>query len=215
MDKEVPAIEIQYGTEAAFKFMNDGRAFWKDHWLKDDAEFRTAVIELVGHIVTSGQGCPTPFQNRVRPWLYECFGEEIANDVVERNHRFLEEALELVQSCGTTSDEAHQLVDYVFNRPVGEKRQETGGVMVTLAALCLAHGIDMHECGETELARVWTLVEQICAKQLAKPKFSPLPEAVKDGQSGECFKSVNCFGSCSRGTVGCFVDHDRYQHPVG
>jgi hypothetical protein len=48
--------------------------------------------------------------------------------------------------------------------------------MVTLAALCLAQGIDMHECGETELARVWTKVENIRAKQAAKPKNSPLPQ---------------------------------------
>ena len=47
--------------------------------------------------------------------------------------------------------------------------------MVTLAALCLANGIDMHEAGETELARIWTKVEQIRTKQAAKPKHSPLP----------------------------------------
>jgi hypothetical protein len=45
--------------------------------------------------------------------------------------------------------------------------------MVTLAALCLANGFDMH-AEETELARVWTKVEQIRAKQAAKPKHSPL-----------------------------------------
>ena len=39
-------------------------------------------------------------------------------------HRFLEEALELVQACGATASEAHQLVDYVYGRPVGEPAQE-------------------------------------------------------------------------------------------
>jgi hypothetical protein len=115
------------------------------------------------------------FQDRVHPWLLVCFGEEIANDKVERNHRFLEEALELVQSTGCTQSEAHQLVDYVFARPVGEPEQETGGVMVTLAALCLAHQIDMDAAGETELARIWASIEKIRAKQAAKPKHSPLP----------------------------------------
>lgn len=118
-----------------------------------------------------------PFQARVQPWLLECFGELIAGDREERNHRFLEEALELVQSLGCTASEAHQLVDYVFGRPVGEPAQEAGGVMVTLAALCLANNLDMHACGETELARIWTKVEAIRAKQAAKPKHSPLPEA--------------------------------------
>ena len=116
------------------------------------------------------------FQTNVKPWLHECFGETISSDVVERNHRFLEEALELVQACDCTQSEAHQLVDYVYGRDVGEKHQEVGGVMVTLAALCLAQDLDMHEAGDTELARVWTKVEQIRAKQAAKPKNSPLAE---------------------------------------
>ena len=101
------------------------------------------------------------FQARVQPWLMACFGEMIAGDCEERNHRFLEEALELVQACSCTADEAHQLVDYVFGRPAGEKGQEVGGVMVTLAALCLAQGLDLHDEAETELARIWTKVEQI------------------------------------------------------
>ncbi|SDF79334.1 MULTISPECIES: hypothetical protein [unclassified Duganella] len=115
------------------------------------------------------------FQERVQPWMLACFGEMIAGDREERNHRFLEEALELVQSTGCTSSEAHQLVDYVYGRPVGEPAQEVGGVMVTLAALCLANNLDMHADAETELARIWTKVEQIRAKQAAKPKHSPLP----------------------------------------
>ena len=117
------------------------------------------------------------FQTRVQPWLLQCFGAEIAADTVERNHRFLEEALELVQSTGCTQSEAHQLVDYAFGRPVGDPAQEVGGVMVTLAALCLANGLDMHNAGEIELARIWTKVEAIRAKQAAKPKHSPLPQS--------------------------------------
>ena len=119
------------------------------------------------------------FQQRVQPWLLECFGAAIAADRVERNHRFLEESLELVQALGCTASEAHQLVDYVFGRPVGDPPQEVGGVMVTLAALCLANGLDMHDAGEVELARISApeLVAKIRAKQAAKPKHSPLPQA--------------------------------------
>lgn len=119
------------------------------------------------------------FQKRVHPWMMECFGSEIASDKTERNHRFIEEALELVQSCGTAASECHQLVDYVFGRPVGEPYQESGGVMVTHAALCLANGLDMHENGEIELARIWTKVEKIRAKQASKPKHSPLPQVTE------------------------------------
>ena len=118
-----------------------------------------------------------PFQSRVKPWILECFGSEIANDKQERNHRFLEESLEAVQSLGCTIGEAYQLVDYVFNRPVGEPKQEIGGVMVTLAALCLANDIDMFKEGWTELHRINTpsVIEKIRAKQATKPKHSPLP----------------------------------------
>ncbi|WP_202967471.1 hypothetical protein, partial [Pseudomonas abietaniphila] len=116
------------------------------------------------------------FQARVKPWMLACFGAEISGDQQERNHRFLEEALELVQACGATASEAHQLVDYVYGRPVGDKIQEVGGVMVTLAALCLAHGLNMHLAGESELQRIWTKVDQIREKQAAKPKHSPLPQ---------------------------------------
>lgn len=120
-----------------------------------------------------------PFFKRVKPWMDACFGETISNDKLERNDRFIEEALELVQAIGYNRDRAHALVDYVFDRPVGEPFQEVGGVRVTLAALCLANGIDDDAAAEMELARVWTLIEQIRAKHAAKPKGSALPIAVK------------------------------------
>lgn len=140
--------------------------------------FNRGIRSTVQHMLNeqdAKQGVSRWFQNRVEPWMMECFGGAISSDTVERNHRFLEESLELVQACGCTQSEAHQLVDYVFNRPVGEKLQEVGGVMVTLAALCLAHGINMHEAGDIELIRIWNKIDQIRAKQAAKPKHSPLP----------------------------------------
>jgi hypothetical protein len=120
------------------------------------------------------------FQDRVAPWMQKCFGPDISADTVERNHRFLEESLELVQSLGCTSSEAHQLVDYVYGRPVGDPPQEVGGVMVTLAALCIPHGIDMHDAGEVELERISApdVIEKIRRKQATKPKHSPLPESI-------------------------------------
>lgn len=117
------------------------------------------------------------FQRRTVEWVVQCLGAVSATNTQERNHRFLEEALELVQSNGCTASEAHQLVDYVFGRPVGEPAQECGGVMVTLAALCNAAGIDMVNAADVELARCWTKMSEIRAKQEAKPKHSPLPGA--------------------------------------
>lgn len=116
-----------------------------------------------------------PYQQRIDDWMQVCFGPAITSDTEERNHRFVEEALELAQACGATAQDCHRLVDYVFGRPVGEKDQEVGGVMVTLGALCNAQGLDMAAAGERELTRVWTNIETIRRKQATKPARSPLP----------------------------------------
>ncbi|WP_230975137.1 hypothetical protein [Burkholderia stagnalis] len=90
------------------------------------------------------------------------------------------------QIGGDKNAVASKLIDYTWSRPVGEPSQEVGGVMVTLAALCLANGLNLHAAGDTELARIWTKVEQIRAKQATKPKHSPLPEIrpIDGGVSG-------------------------------
>ena len=116
-------------------------------------------------------------QQRVWPWLLACFGEEIARDKEERGDRFLEEVFELLQSGGYDPARVLALRDYVWSRDVGEPAQEVGGVMITLSAYCLAHDLDMHKAGEAELARIWTKVEKIRAKQAAKPRGSALPQA--------------------------------------
>lgn len=120
----------------------------------------------------------TTFQQEVGAWVLSCLGEAELHDRNERNHRFLEEALELTQACGCTATEAHQLVDYVYGRERGDIAQEVGGVMLTLAALCQAHGLNMHTCGSAELRRVWTKIPEIRAKHAAKPRCSPLPGSV-------------------------------------
>ncbi len=137
---------------------------------------RPWVYETAVRVMTERATAP-PFQSRVRPWLLACFGEAVAADRAERNHRFLEEALELVQALGCTRDDVAQLVNYVYGRPVGEPSQEVGGVMVTLAALCLANDLDLHAAAETELGRVWGAIEKIRAKQATKPHGSPIPLA--------------------------------------
>lgn len=108
--------------------------------------------------------------------MQHCFGFKISRDIKERNYRFLEEAIELVQSNGCSKEDALQLVDYVFSRPPGFPPQEVGGVMVTLATLCTAMNLNYGDCGEDELARVWTRVEDIRQKHQTKPLSSPLPQ---------------------------------------
>lgn len=115
------------------------------------------------------------YQLRVALWVKKCFGDAIAGNKFERNCRFLEESLELVQACNLSKQDALKLVDYVYSRPLGEQHQEVGGVMVTLAALCQANDLNMMDAGEGELKRVWGKIDQIRAKQAAKDIRSPLP----------------------------------------
>jgi hypothetical protein len=122
-------------------------------------------------------GGTASYQQRVQAFMLACFGDEHTADTKERNHRFLEESLELVQSLGCSAEDAHMLVDYVFGRPAGEPHQETGGVAVTLAALCNAAGVNIVRASEDELRRVWLKIEVIREKQKRKPRGTPLPGA--------------------------------------
>lgn len=110
------------------------------------------------------------FQDRAAEWAVECFGKERLQDPDVRNFHFLEEAGELVQANGMTREDAHRVIDYVFDRPSGELKQEVGGVMGTLAAFCIAKGINMHVCAEVELERVWGCIDLIREKQKLKLK---------------------------------------------
>lgn len=145
-------------------------------WKIDADSFSGAKIDvtlvggtLVGDIALG-------FQDGVNDWMRECFTPAIRADKRERLDRLLEETLELAQSLGYDQSRVATLVDYVYNRPVGEPYQELGGVMVTLAALSEAVGLSMHLEGERELGRIWTKIPQIRAKQEAKRDIhGPLP----------------------------------------
>lgn len=118
------------------------------------------------------------YQRAVKKWLFLCFGKEISEDKTERIDRFIEEALELSQSLGYSKERALSLVDYVYARTSGEPSQELGGVMVTLAALCAPHGLDLEESAQAELDRINhpDIVKKIRDKQKTKPTGSALPQ---------------------------------------
>ncbi len=127
------------------------------------------------------------YSKAVGEWCKTCFGLTTATDIPERNHRFMEEALELVQSLGMTRDEVRLLVDYVYNREIGNPPQEVGGVMVTLAALTEASGIELESAAFAELDRIRQpeMIEKIRRKHMSKPRKSPLPGDCKYHKSGE------------------------------
>ncbi len=121
------------------------------------------------------------FQLAAGLWALNAFGPDSAGDVKNRSHRFLEEALELVQACGCTGEEAGQLVEYVYSRPAGAIVQETGGAMVTLAALSVANHLDMVQAGGLELRRCRDNLEGIRAKEATRAKNSALPGNLEGG----------------------------------
>lgn len=111
------------------------------------------------------------FQYRVLQWVKACFGDKVAFDKTERNHRFLEESLELVQAAGCSKEEVVHIVEYVFSRPPGEVSQESAGVCIMLASLCEAHGIDMEDTAENELKRIWDKIDKVREKHHQKPNW--------------------------------------------
>jgi hypothetical protein len=137
----------------------------------------TSVLDLAENELLKPSGRLDNYQRSIHKWMVSCFGPEIARDRMERNFRFLEEALELFQSQACSRQDAHRLVDYVFDRPVGDLHQEVGGVMVTLMALCNAAGLSADGCGEMELERISDpgMIAKIRAEKAAKDIRSPLP----------------------------------------
>jgi hypothetical protein len=114
------------------------------------------------------------FQGRVTNWIEQCFSRVSLFHMGERRRRFLEEALELVQSCGGNASESHQMVEYVFGRDIGNPPQEVGGVMTTLAGLCTALNIDLVTCSENEYNRILPLIDQIRDKQATKSSLGEI-----------------------------------------
>lgn len=118
------------------------------------------------------------YQLQIGRWMHECFEPQLYGNMQERGDRFLEEALELLQSGGYDKSRVATLVEYVYSRPPGEPGQEVGGVMVTLAGYCHIAGISMWQEAEDELRRIRQpkVMEKIRNKQASKRDIhGPLP----------------------------------------
>ena len=117
------------------------------------------------------------FQTRVRQWMLKVFPPEVIADKKERAYRLLEEVYELVQAIGVTKEECIEQLNYTYSRPVGEARNELGGVMLCIASVADCIDTDMEYEAELELRRVSTpeMIAKIQTKQASKPHCSPLP----------------------------------------
>lgn len=114
------------------------------------------------------------FQDKIRKFVVDTFGLELADSKEERCHRFAEESLELLQACGYTKDQLQNIIEYVYSRPVGDEVKEVGGVMATLAALCSAIGTDMIKQAGNEAKRA------VRNAQYIKLKHNGKPDSIKD-----------------------------------
>ena len=93
-------------------------------------------------------------QKIIGAWAIACFTKREARSIPQRGIRLQEESTETFQACGGTREQAHAVVDYVFDRPSGSISQEMGGVGVTLLALGEAIGVSADECEAKEVDRV-------------------------------------------------------------
>lgn len=87
-------------------------------------------------------------------WATLAFGPDHVNSLPQRAVRFLEEAVELYQAAGGNLEMAHQLLDFMFARPVGEIEQELGGAGLTLLLVANAAGMSADAAEAKEFRRV-------------------------------------------------------------
>ncbi len=92
-------------------------------------------------------------QAAIGKWVRSTFGEECYTHD-ERIMRFLEEAIELVQTEDISIERILRLAIHVYSKPKGVPYQEIGGVSITLLAYCEFLGISADTCELTEWGHI-------------------------------------------------------------
>jgi hypothetical protein len=138
--------------------------------LRNRVRVRTNMIGDLGLLELILKSLSETHQSKVTAWAHRIFGYQVASNVPERSLRFVEEATELAQACGSTREELHRLIDYVYARPVGEPAKEIAGSLVTLYVLASALDVDVDEVVDTELVRINTpeVIERVLRRQKEK-----------------------------------------------
>lgn len=116
---------------------------------------------------------------RVANWVHVVLGYDCLMNRRERALRLIEEAIELGQVEGLSRSDVVKVTNRVFDRPVGEREQEVGGIGVCLLAYCYAAGIDFKGLTERELRRIEKLDPNIIrAKHAAKAEAGTAIKAI-------------------------------------
>lgn len=106
-------------------------------------------------------------QKQIALWVRTRLGDD-AMHPCERGRRSVEENLELEQALGVSREEAHRLVDHVFDKPVGEVSQEFGGSALTLLVAAESMGVDLGNVADNELYRIYSLPMEKFRKRQAE-----------------------------------------------
>jgi NTP pyrophosphatase (non-canonical NTP hydrolase) len=109
-------------------------------------------------------------QQRMSALCHAVWGDACATSVLERSQRFLEEAVELVQTAGMSREQAHTMIDYVFGRPTEKDvSKELGGAAVTLLVLSEALDVDLETAVLRDFRRIEANATAMREKHLLKP----------------------------------------------
>lgn len=136
-------------------------------YFPSESEAKAAVV---AHFAAKGDQAHVPIvppkyigrgldeiQNRVMAWCKEVHANHPDWDSMRtRVHRFIEEAIELAQSCDVPSIDIDRLVAHIYKRPRGDRRKEIAGVMMGILALTAVDGSSLHELTCVELERIET-----------------------------------------------------------
>lgn len=142
-------------------------------------KFPSGITRVVVHAdnlrITPGGEAPfipasNVLQRRVAQFLKDCFTDDPVVRPKVRVYRFLEEAMELAQSMEVSKEDATKLVDYVFGRPVGDVKQELGGVVFTLVGVANSLDMDIIEEGHASVDEAYGRIDKIREKSKTKPR---------------------------------------------
>ncbi len=107
-------------------------------------------------------------QKKIHEWCKAAFGVENATYLPQRALRLFEEATEMCQAAGAQPHQLFKYVNYVYSRPIGDVRQEVGGVFVTLLAMAQAAGFSADEALADEEKRIYSKPLEHFAKRNAE-----------------------------------------------
>jgi hypothetical protein len=102
-------------------------------------------------------------------WTVRTFGR-VADHPHERAMRFLEEAMELAQSCGLSRETANAITERAYSRRAGEIDKELAQAGMTLEALAAHLGLDLSSAITNEFSRVREIPQEEWERRHAAKK---------------------------------------------